>query len=156
MSVITDDGPFYETHRSILSNGVGLVGPRIELSNGSISEGAADNTKVGDLSVANGSGTYAFTITSDPDNKFAIANDDELIIDELLNYETATSHQVTIEADNSVDDPISRTFTISVIDVEPETTPFERIYAPGVYANETGSRQYMVAPGVYLNDTAIA
>lgn len=91
--------------------------PLILLSSATIAEDAADNTKVGDLSVTNPEGTYVFTITSDPDNKFAIANDDELIIDELLDYETATSHQVTIEADPDVGATITRTFTITVTDV---------------------------------------
>lgn len=96
--------------------------PSIALSSTTIAEDAADNSVVGILSVNNGSGTYTFTITSDPDNKFAIANDDELQIDELLDYETATSHLVTIEADNGVDDPISRQFTITVTDVADGTT----------------------------------
>lgn len=95
----------------------GVSVARILLSDNTIAEDAADNSVVGILSVVGGSGTYTFSITADPDNKFAIANDDELIIDELLDYETATSHSVTIEADNGVDDPITRVFTITVTDV---------------------------------------
>jgi hypothetical protein len=97
--------------------GSGVAVPRIFLSATSIAEDAADNSVVGVLSVVNGSGSYTFSITADADNKFAIANDDELQIDELLDYETATSHLVTIEADNGVDDPITRQFTITVTDV---------------------------------------
>jgi hypothetical protein len=89
----------------------------IVLSENSIAESAATSSVVGLLSTQNGSGTYTFTITADPDNKFAIANDNELQIDQTLDYETKTSHLVTVEADNGVDDPISRQITINVLDV---------------------------------------
>jgi len=90
---------------------------RIALSGtASLAEDFASGGTVGTLSVANGSGPYTFSITSDPDNKFAIDGDD-LETDATLDYETATSHLVTIEADNGVDDPISRVFTITVTDV---------------------------------------
>ena len=89
---------------------------RILITNTTIAEDAADNSVVGVLSVINGSGAYTFSITADPDNKFAIANDDELQIDELLDYETATSHSVTIEAAGT-GGPFTRTFTITVTNV---------------------------------------
>lgn len=82
-----------------------------------IAEDASSGTVVGILSVLGGNGTYTFTITADPDSKFAIANDDELQVDAALDYETATSHSVTVEADNGIDDPIERVFTINVTDV---------------------------------------
>jgi len=94
--------------------GVGV--PGIRLSAESIAENAASGSVVGTLSVANGSGSYTFSITADPDSKFAIDGDD-LETDATLDYETATSHSVTIEADNGVDDPISRVFTITVTNV---------------------------------------
>ena len=102
--------------------GVGLSGdpvPSIQLSGTTLAENAAGDTVSGTLSVANGSGSYTFSITADPDSKFQIINDDELALgtEATLDYETATSHQVTIEADNGVDDPISRQFTIQVTDV---------------------------------------
>jgi lysophospholipase L1-like esterase len=90
----------------------------IVLSNTSIAEDAAVNAVVGLLSVQNGTGSYTFTITSDPSNKFAIANGNELQIDNTLDYETATSHIVTIQADNGVDTPFTRQITITVIDVD--------------------------------------
>lgn len=92
--------------------------PSITLSADTIAEDAEVNDVVGLLSVANGSGSYTFTITADPDSKFDIGNVNELQLGDTLDYETATSHSVTIEADNGVDDPISRTFTINVTDVE--------------------------------------
>ena len=97
------------------SNKPGVSAPAIQLSANSIAEGASGRL-VGTLSVSSGSGSYTFSITADPDNKFAIDGDD-LETDAALNYEAATSHSVTIEADNGVDDPISRTFTINVTNV---------------------------------------
>jgi hypothetical protein len=93
------------------------TGHVIVLSATSISESASVNDVVGTLSVVNGSGTYTFSITADPDSKFQIANDDELQVADTLDYETDTSHLVTIEADNGVDDPISQQFTITVTNV---------------------------------------
>lgn len=94
--------------------GVGV--PRIVLSDRTVAEDASVNDVIGVLSVANGSGSYTFTKTADPDSKFNI-NAANLRVDAALDYETATSHLVTIEADNGVDDPISRQFTITVTDV---------------------------------------
>lgn len=95
--------------------------PTIQLSATSIAEDAADNSVVGTLSVANSpdgvTWTFSIEVGDDPDNKFAIANDDELQIDEPLDYETATSHLVTITATPSVGDVITRQFTITVTDV---------------------------------------
>jgi hypothetical protein len=92
--------------------------PLIQLSATSTAENVADNSVVGALSVSNPEGTYVFTIEpgDDPDNKFAISGDN-LIIDELLDYETATSHLVTITANPDVGSTITRQFTIHVTDV---------------------------------------
>lgn len=93
-------------------------GGLVTLSATTVAEDATSGTAIGTLSVSNGSGSYTFTITADPDSKFAI-NGDGVTLETAaaLDYETATSHSVTISADNGVDDPISRTFTITVTDV---------------------------------------
>jgi hypothetical protein len=92
---------------------------RILLSSEFIAEDAEAADLVGTLSVVNGSGSYTFSITADPDSKFVldVGDNTRLELEDTVDYETATSHQVTIEADNGVDDPISRTFTIRVTDV---------------------------------------
>ena len=98
--------------------GAGFVAtPRVALSDVSVDENAAVDTVIGSLAVNNGSGSYTFSITSDPDSKFKIANDDELQVDGALDFEAAASHQVTVEADNGVDPPLSRTFTVFVINL---------------------------------------
>lgn len=96
--------------------------PSIALSSSTIAEDAADNSVVGTLSVNNSpdgvTWTFSIEVGDDPDNKFAIANDDELQIDELLDYETAASHLVTVTATPSVGDAITQQFTITVTDVD--------------------------------------
>jgi methionine-rich copper-binding protein CopC len=117
--------------------------PTILLSNRSIAENAANGTDIGVLSVANGRGTYVFTITSDPDNVFTIDTDD-LDKDGTLDYETATTHLVTIQADNSIDDPITKTFTINVIDID-EIAPTIQSLSPADDATGVAVASNLVA-----------
>jgi hypothetical protein len=98
------------------STGEGDVLPRIVITAQTVAEDASIGAAVGTLSVVNGSGSYTFSITVDPDSKFAI-DGAALELAAVLDYETATSHSVTVEADNGVDAPFTRTFTISVTDV---------------------------------------
>jgi len=93
-----------------------VLGPVVQLSALTIAEDAIVGDAVGTLSVTNGSGSYTYTITADPDTKFAI-DADALELGATVDYETATSHSVTVEADNGVDDPVSRTFTVFVSNV---------------------------------------
>ena len=98
-----------------------LAVPQIQLSALTVNENVALGTPVGALSVVNGTGTYTFTITSDPENKFALSGGN-LVTDGALDFEADASHAVTIEADNGVDAPISRTFTITVQNLD-DTAP---------------------------------
>ncbi len=49
--------------------------------------------------------------TADPDEKFAL-DGNALELDATLDHATAATHSVTIEADNGIDLPLSRAFTI--------------------------------------------
>lgn len=102
----------------------GASWPTITLDAAIIAEDANVGDLVGNLAVADGSGSYAFSITADPDGKFQLdaGDDSQLEVGGAPDYETATSHLVTIEADNGVDAPITRQFTISVTNVV-ETAP---------------------------------
>lgn len=112
----------------------------IQLSASTIAEDAAIGTVIGALSVANGSGSYTYSITADPDSKFDI-DGANLVTDAALDYETATSHSVTISADNGVDDPISRTFTITVTDAdEGEVTQQVAPFGANTFAGTGGFR----------------
>jgi hypothetical protein len=118
------DGSLYVNTTGLFGGGlfVSGLGATISLSVSLIAEDASVGSVVGTLSVLSGSGVYTFSITADPDSKFAIDGDD-LKLAATVDYETATSHSVTVEADNGVDPPLSRTFTINVTDVEePEIT----------------------------------
>jgi hypothetical protein len=101
---------------SSVATGEVTTGARISLSGSSVAEDASVGDLVGTLSVVNGSGVYTFSITADPDSKFAI-DGTALETAAALDYETATTHSVTIEADNGVDTPLSRTFNIAVANV---------------------------------------
>lgn len=101
---------------SSAATGEGPTGAFLRISASSIAEDANVGDAIGTLSVTNGSGVYTFTITADPDTKFAI-DGSALELGATVDYETATTHSVTIEADNGVDPPISRTFTIYVTNV---------------------------------------
>lgn len=107
--------------------------PTLQLSSTSVAEDASLSTVVGALSVANlpdGVTVSGYSITADPDSKFDISSSN-LITDAALDYETATSHSVTIRATLSEGDPVDRTFSISVTDVDDT--------APTITSNNTAS-----------------
>lgn len=96
---------------------MGPPAPRIRLSSTApIPEDTEIGTTLATVSVVNGSGVYTITIVSDPDSKFAI-DGDALKLAAAVDYEVATEHSVTLSADNGVDEPISRTFTVPVSNV---------------------------------------
>jgi hypothetical protein len=97
---------------------MGNRAPEIRLSGSqSLPEDTPLFENVGILSVRNGSGVYTFTITSDPDSKFDDANQPIISTAGTFDYETATSHNFTVQADNGVDPVLTRTFTITITDV---------------------------------------
>ncbi|PDT05691.1 hypothetical protein CO666_03550 [Rhizobium chutanense] len=117
--------------------------PSLELAGAVVSEGTTVGTTIGALSVLFGSGSYIFTKTADPDGKFAISGAN-LNLAVAVDYETKTSHSVTVQANNGVDAPISRTFSIAVANViegtlGPTTANFQTTNAAGtVIATVTG------------------
>lgn len=115
----------------------------IVLSNNSIDEDASNGDPIGTLSVSGGRGTYTFTVTADPDSVFTIDSDD-LEKDGSLDYETAASHLVTIQADNGIDDPIVQTFTIYVNDID-DTAPTILNFNPSDGGTTSSLTQNLVA-----------
>jgi hypothetical protein len=111
-------------------------GARILLSASIIAEDASVGDPVGTFSVSGGSGSYTFTLTDDAGGLFAIDGDD-LEVAGALDYETAASHSITVEADNGVDDPISRTFSITVTDVS------ESSFTPSLDFSDERNSQYI-------------
>jgi hypothetical protein len=101
------------------TGGISANDPTIQISSTSIAEDASIGDLVGTLSVSHPNGSYTFTIASNPDSKFVLdlVDNTRLELGATLDYETATSHLVTIEADNDIDAVLSRQFTITVTDV---------------------------------------
>ena len=101
----------------------------ISLSNTSMAENIISGAAIGELSVTNGTGSYTFTVISDPDDLFTIDSAD-LDKGGLVDYETATSHQVTIRADNGEGSVIDQEFTISVTNIEDVELPAAVSFSP--------------------------
>lgn len=120
--------------RTVAGGGIGYRlwvpfagGPRILLSSAVVAETAAIGTLVGTFSVENGSGTYTFTLTDDAGGVFALDGAD-LETAAALDFETTAVYTVTVEADNGVDDPLSRSFSIVVSDVAEGATGLETAF----------------------------
>ena len=95
----------------------GLALPFI-LSSANIDEDATQTDVVGALSSTFGTGPYTYSIVADPDSKFAISGSNLVVrTAATFNYETATSHSVTIRSTDSLAATKDRVFTISVNDV---------------------------------------
>lgn len=88
----------------------------LTLSSTMVGEDASIGAVVGALSVVNGTGSYTYTITADPDSKFVIDGDD-LELADTLDWSADASHSVTIEADNGISAPLVVTFTVTVLDL---------------------------------------
>jgi hypothetical protein len=96
-----------------------VTGPSISISGASVLENASIGTTVATLSVVGGTGTYVFTLTDSAGGKFTTAgtNGTNLNTAAALDYETATSHNITISAAGT-GGPYTRTLPIAVIDVD--------------------------------------
>jgi len=88
----------------------GTPDPHIMLDNLEIADDAAVGDPVGTLSVAHSEAEYTFSLTDDAGGLFAI---DGAAI-EVAAALTAGVHQVTIEADDGVNDPLTKSYGIIV------------------------------------------
>jgi len=88
-------------------------GPEIRISGNTVYDADGSGKVVGTLSVFGGSGVYTFSEVSDPDTKFQVVGD-ELQLSATVDYTVATSHQVTVQADNGVDPVITKLITVYV------------------------------------------
>jgi hypothetical protein len=107
-----------------------VVGAQIQLGSSSIIESASIGAVIGALSVTNGMGTWTFSKQDDPDGKFVVAGAN-LGTAAALDFETKTSHSVTIQATNGLE-IIYRTFSIGVVNV------IEGTLAPATVALASG------------------
>lgn len=92
----------------------------ITLSANTVAEDAAVGTVIGTLTATdpNGGDTHTFSIVADPDSKFQI-DGNALEVGAALDYETDTSHSVTIRATDNGNPALyfDKQFTINVTDV---------------------------------------
>jgi VCBS repeat-containing protein len=106
-----------------VEGGKGLSGGIINLAGThTLAEDFASGGVVGALTVTGATGTPTYSIDSDPDSKFAI-DGTNLETAATLDYETATSHVVTISVSGMTPQPLARLFTITVTNVGEDLTP---------------------------------
>jgi serralysin len=98
----------------------GSAPTNLSISGSSAAEGAANGTQIGQFTPtdADSGQTYTYTLTDSAGGKFAI-NGDKLVVAGALNYETATSYNVTVRVTDSGNQTYDKTFTIQVTNVSP-------------------------------------
>lgn len=102
---------------------------QLRLSASTVVDTAVVDSTVGALSVAGGSGSYTYTLTSDPSGLFSISVADLKTAAAL----TAGSYSITVQADNGVDTPISRVFLITVTSSASATSHTGTYLSQGIY-----------------------
>lgn len=80
-----------------------------DLTGNTIDASAANGTWIGAFNVRNGSGTYTFTLTDNAGGLFSLSTAELRKAGALA---AGTRYLVVAEADNGVDDPISKSFII--------------------------------------------
>ena len=119
----------------------------LDLSNTSVDENAADGTVVGTATATdpNGGDTHTFALTDDAGGRFTIdANTGEITVADgsLLDYETASSHDVTIEVTDSGGNTYTEVFTIDLNDLN-EFAPTDLDFTGnGISVNEGGGNAH--------------
>ena len=87
----------------------------------SVSEGAAANTAIGTVAATGGSGTLTYELQGDDAGKFEFATATGAITVKAneLDYETATSHALTVRVVDNNNEPATVSVTITVTDAGP-------------------------------------
>ncbi|MBR1212046.1 VCBS domain-containing protein [Bradyrhizobium sp. JYMT SZCCT0180] len=117
--VATDGGTLSSTRAVTISvTNVNEAPTNIGLSGDTIAEGSANGTVVGTLSDvdpdAGDSATY--TLTGNAGGRFAVSNG-QIVVAGALDFETATSHQITVRVTDGGGNTFDKNFTIGVADV---------------------------------------
>src|SRR6187402_2722698 len=105
------------------ANGIGLpvagvtFGPSIVLTGNSVLENSAVNTVVGALSMSGTTGTPAYTLTDTAGGRFKLVGSSLQVAAATIDFETATSHNVTVSVTGVTPVVSATTFTIVVLDV---------------------------------------
>jgi hypothetical protein len=102
-------GPLERSFGSLAAGTAGASGPAINLDNYTFPQNSAIGTVVGNLSVLRGSGTYTYTLTSNPGSLFQISGSQLQVANASI---AAGSYPITIHADNGVGGVVNRTVTL--------------------------------------------
>lgn len=89
----------------------------ISLDNTNIDEEEVIGTIIGGLTTTL-EGDITYTLVSRYDAAFFSIDGNNLLSNEVFSYETRSIYNVTIQASNGVDEPISKTFTITVNNID--------------------------------------
>jgi hypothetical protein len=100
----------------IEGTGAGGGGVMIELSGATVAESVPVNTNVGVFAIANVTGSPIYTLEDSAGGKFKI-NGAILQVASPLDFETASSHVITVSVTGVTPDPPNRSFVILVQDV---------------------------------------
>lgn len=96
----------------VSAGGMPVVGSQqIQLSAATVSSSASIGTTIGTLSVLNGSGTYTFTLTSNPGGLFSISGTSLQVAAAL----SVGSDPITVHADNGAGSVLNMAFLITVL-----------------------------------------
>ncbi len=94
--------------------------PPLTLSGGSVAENPANGTAVGTVTTDGASGTLTYSLTDNAGGRFAInAASGQLTVanGSVLDYESATSHAITVRVTNELAQSIDESFTINLTNV---------------------------------------
>jgi hypothetical protein len=127
----------------------GASQPRILLSGSSIAENSANGTVVGTATAYGTTGTPTWSLSADPDSKFTIdASTGVVTNDAAVDYETATSHSITISVSGTSPVLPDRTFNITVTDV---SVTLANTVAPAVTGTEEVGQTLSCSTGTWTN-----
>lgn len=124
----------------------------IALSAATLAENSAQGTVIGTLSVTDPDvgDSVTFTLIDDAGGRFQVSGSSLQAGAVATDYETSTSHNITVRATDAAGATYSEVFAITVTDVEEFTE--REFMAFGVMVNSTEQREYMLPGGAFINE----
>lgn len=104
------DAQIFNDQTGDMNGPIPSVGGAIQISNTTVPSSATIGTVVGTLSVIGGSGSYTYTLTSNPGGLYSISGNQLEVAASL----TPGSDPITVQANNGAGSVITQPFTIIV------------------------------------------
>src|SRR5262249_34306675 len=122
----------------------------IALSQTTVLENSSAGTVVGLLTASDPdtSDSFSYTLLSNPGNLFAIDGANLVVVGQL-DYETESSHNVTIRVTDSVNNTFDKTFTIGVMNANDAPTLVNSI--PDQFALEDRTWNYQLPANTFFD-----